>query len=124
MRLYHGTDLDSARRLLAGAPLDPSRATALKIDGPDGFFLATELPDAEFFALRQFRGPAAIIAYEVTSEALERLRDAGAIDRPIPRGPRSPRFLGDELFIPPEAFPAYNQLVATGEIRAVPVSQA
>src|SRR4051794_23225 len=104
MLLYHGTDLDSANRLLAGEPLDPTKAASFKIDGPPGFFLAVELSDAEFFALRQLRAPAAVLEVNVSATAIAQLLAGGAVRRPIPRGQRSPRFSGDELFIPPDLF--------------------
>jgi hypothetical protein len=116
MLLYHGTDIDSAKRLLAGESLDPAKAASLKIDGPPGFFLAVERSDAEFFALRQLRGPAAVVQVDVSDAAISQLLASGAIRRPIPRGLRSPRFAGDELFIPPDLFPLFNELRNIDEI--------
>jgi hypothetical protein len=37
--LYHGTDPQSALRLLNGEPLSAQIATGNKIDGPPGFYL-------------------------------------------------------------------------------------
>jgi len=37
MKLYHGTDIQSAKNLLNGEALDPSKAAKLKLDGPAGF---------------------------------------------------------------------------------------
>lgn len=53
MDFYHGTDIVSANQFIAGTPLDADRAASLKIDGPPGFFLSTDIADAEFFAVRQ-----------------------------------------------------------------------
>src|SRR5215470_16596430 len=53
---YHGTDIASAGNLLRGEPLSTAAAAARKIDGPPGFFLATEVDDAIFFALRRAPG--------------------------------------------------------------------
>jgi hypothetical protein len=117
MRFYHGTDLVSATALLGGEPLDVARAAALKIDGPPGFFLAAEASDAEFFAVRRPRKPGVLLAYEVSDAALVRLRSAGAVLRPIPIGPDSPRFAGQELHVPVGAFDVFNILMRGGEIR-------
>src|SRR4051795_1804497 len=91
---YHGTDLSSATRLLGGAILNATAAAALKLDGPQGFFLAAALADAEFFAARRGRG--AVLEYRLSSVALAQLQSAGADRRPIPRGPKSPMFRGEE----------------------------
>jgi hypothetical protein len=121
MRFFHGTDLDSARRMLSGEELNAATAGALKTDGPPGFFLAVESVDAEFFALRQLRGPAAVLAIDISPAALGALMQLpGVIRRPIPRGPRSPRFAGDEIVVPPEAFDRYNEFRRSREIVVLP----
>ena len=116
---YHGTDIVSARGLLRGEPLNTAEAMARKIDGPPGFFLATEVDDAIFFALR--RAPGGVLEYRLSSNAVEQLRVAGAVCRPIPPG-KAIRFLGNEFYIPLEAFDLFNQLRAAGEIAIVPAS--
>jgi hypothetical protein len=117
MRLYHGTDLNSAQRLLNGEELNATTAAALKIDGPPGFFLAIEQVDAEFFPPRQLRGPAGVLAVEISDSALTALFQVpGVVRRPIPRGPHSPWFIGDEIIVPPESFDRYNVLRRAGEI--------
>src|SRR5438067_4555706 len=73
--VFHGTDVDSALRLLNGEPLDAAKAAASKIDGPPGFFLTTEYADAEYFALR--RAPGGVLQYEVSGTALVQLDRAG-----------------------------------------------
>lgn len=117
LRAYHGTDLASAADLLAGEPLDPVKAATLKTDGPPGFFLATDAADAEFFAVRQGRGPGGILQYDLTATALRMLELAGMVRRPIPRGFRSPYFRGDELHVPPVAFDTFNRFRQAGEVR-------
>ena len=119
MEFYHGTALESATRLSVGHPLDIAAAFALKIDGPPGFYLATELADAEFFAVRRAQG--AVIAYDVLTDARDELLRAGATYQPIPRSDSSPWFAGHELFIPPVAFAAFNRLLRTGRIVIKPV---
>ena len=114
MKLYHGTDKNSAKNLLNGELLDATKSSTLKIDGPPGFFLAFSLADAEFFALRRRSG--AVVEYEASPAALERLIVAGAVQRPIPVGLRSPQFSGDELFVPIVAFEKFNELMIAGEI--------
>jgi hypothetical protein len=116
MLLFHGTDLESARRLLGGEPLDSVKAAPLKIDGPPGFFMAFEVADAEFFALRQRRGAATVVSIEISSRAMAELIAHGADRRAIPRGLRSPRFAGDELYVPTAAFDKFNELRGSGEI--------
>jgi hypothetical protein len=114
--LYHGTDLATGRALLAGAPLSEAAARDRKIDGPVGFYLATSLSDAEFFAAR--RAPGAIIAFIIAEEALEMLTDHGATLRPMPVTPRSPFFAGDELFLSPGMFGLFDRLRREGKIDA------
>lgn len=116
---YHGTDIASARNLLRGEPLSTAEAAARKIDGPPGFFLATEVDDAIFFALR--RAPGGVLEYRLSAHAIEQLRVAGAVYRPIPPG-KVIRFLGNELHIPPGAFALLNQLRAAGEIVIAPAA--
>jgi hypothetical protein len=81
MDLYHGTDLESARRLIAGESLDVDRALALKVDGPPGFYLASDVGDAEFFAARRDQG--AVICFEVSADAFDELVRAGARYQPV-----------------------------------------
>jgi hypothetical protein len=114
MLLYHGTHQHSALLLLDGADLDADVAAQNKIDGPPGFFLATELPDAEFFALRRSAG--IVLRYEISENALQELERWDAVVRPVPRGRASPLFLGSELFVPTAAFRAFNELRMSGEI--------
>jgi len=113
---FHGTDIASARSLLQGSPLSAEKAAARKIDGPPGFFLATEVDDAVFFALR--RAPGGVVAFYLSFQAVETLRAVGAIRR-IPPG-KTIQFLGDEVVIPPEAFGVFNALRETGEITVAP----
>jgi hypothetical protein len=58
-----------------------------------------------------------VVEYEVSPVALEQLAAAGAVQKPIPVGLRSPRFSGDELFVPIDAFETFNGLMVAGEIR-------
>ena len=116
LTLYHGTDLLSALALARGARLSRRAAAARKIDGPAGFFLASSRIDAEYFALR--RGSGGIIEYTLTEEAVRVLGGVGAVVRPIPATPRSPRFSGVELVVPPTGFAQFNSLRNRGEIDA------
>jgi hypothetical protein len=113
---FHGTDLSSAKRLLAGDPLDAATAALLKTDGLPGFFLASRAADAEFFAVRQTRGPAVVLQYELSVTAVTALASAGALLQPIPLGRKSPIFTGDELYVPRHAFDEFNRLLRTREI--------
>ncbi|MBI3971021.1 MAG: hypothetical protein HY332_07000 [Chloroflexi bacterium] len=114
--LYHSTDVASALKLLNGAPLDAGEAQTAHIDGALGFYLATLVSDAEYFALRR---QGTILEYMLSSDAVAALLTAGVIRRPIPAG-KTIRFAGDELFVPPEAFSAFNRLVQEGKIRVRP----
>jgi len=76
------------------------------IDGPAGFYLATDEGDAQYFAVR--RSPGAIIVFEVDDEVIGTLLELGAVRRPIPGSPMSPSFAGDELYIPTSCFDAFN----------------
>ena len=111
--LYHGTDVDSALRFMNGEPLDAAKAAAAKIDGPPGFFLATEYDDAEYFALRRVRG--AVLRYEMSGIALGQLRMAGAAQGPIPPGWLFTP-VGDQLVVLVKAFDVFNDLRSAGEI--------
>jgi hypothetical protein len=114
---FHGTDIVSARNLLQGSPLSAEEAAARKIDGPPGFFLATEMDDAVFFALR--RAPGGVVIFRLSFQAVETLQAVGAVRRRIPPG-QAIQFLGDEVVIPPKAFEVFNTLRETGEIAVAP----
>lgn len=116
---YHGTDVESALNLLNGGKLKAASAAARKIDGPAGFFLATHLDDAAFFAGRR---SGTILEFRFTDAARRELNAAGVLRRPIPGGPKSPRFLGDELHIQPDQFDLFNRLLDSGDIRIFPAN--
>jgi hypothetical protein len=118
MILYHGTDLNSALALLNGAPLSADLAATLKIDGPQGFYLATNYADAEFFALR--RSQPVVLTYDMSDSAVRTLMAGGAVFSPIPGGSKSPFFQGNQFFVPPPLFPTFDQLRSTGQIRVTP----
>lgn len=114
---FHGTEIVSARNLLQGHPLSVEEAAARKLDGPPGFFLATEVEDAVFFALR--RAPGGVVAFRLSLRAVETLQAAGALRCRIPPG-KTIQFLGDEMVIPLEAFGIFNILREAGEIAVAP----
>lgn len=118
MKLYHGTDRQSALGLLNGEPLDASTAAAGKLDGPPGFFLATERDAAVYFALR--RSPGAVIEYQLSGAARAELGAAGSVLRPIPAGGMAGGFPGQEYFIPNSAFDTFNRLFSAGHITVGP----
>jgi hypothetical protein len=82
--------------------------------------LATALDDAIFFALR--RQPGVVLQIDFSAEAVRQLRWHGLMQQPIPQGPRSPYFLGDELIVPPAVFELFDRLRRSGEIVVSPVS--
>ncbi|MEM1206998.1 MAG: hypothetical protein AAGN66_27440, partial [Acidobacteriota bacterium] len=86
---------------------------ARKIDGPSGFFLATDVGDAAHFAAR--RGEGTVLDISLSKGAVEQLSDAGAKFGDIARGKRFDP-AGSELVIPPEAFDLFNRLRDAGEI--------
>jgi hypothetical protein len=49
-------------------------------------------------------------------------KTSGLMQQPIPQGPRSPYFLGDELIVPPAVFELFDRLRRSGEIVVSPVS--
>ena len=76
--------------------------------------MATALDDAIFFALR--RAPGVVLQIDFTAVALLELHAHGLRRQPIPQGPRSPYFLGEELLAPPSLFERFNRLRRAGEI--------
>ena len=110
--LFHGTSVAMAKSLLAAPYLDLDKASAAKIDGPPGFFLAASHVDAEYFALR--RAPGAVLRYRLAATALADLIGAGAILQAMAGDP--PYFEGPELWIPPTAFDTFNVLLDGGSI--------
>lgn len=119
MTLFHGTDAVAARNLLKGTPLDAATAAAGKIDGPAGFFLATDADAATFFALR--RSPGAVLQYEFSGTAASQLSAQGAILRPIPAGGMRGGFPGQEFFVPRSSFDLFNTLRRAGHIKVGPL---
>lgn len=115
--LYHGADIESLVNVLNNG-LDASAAAAKHTDGPGGFFMATHIDDAEFFAVRN--GTGAVIKVRISDAAMAQLRDAGAVSGPIPIGPKSPAFVGHEFHVPTGAFDLFNSLRASGEISVSP----
>ena len=99
------------------------RRRRLRLTGHLDFSFATDLADAQFFALRQARGVAAVIGFELSAAAEQALLAGGGVRRSIPRGPSSPRFLGDELDLPPELFGTFDALRRAGEIVVVPIEE-
>jgi hypothetical protein len=79
--------VSSALDILNGG-LDAGKATIGYLDGPGGFHLATSEGDAEFFAAR--RGAGTVLRVDISGDAGNALRSAGASMRSIPRGPKSP----------------------------------
>jgi hypothetical protein len=114
--LYHGTDVQSALRLLNGEPLSAQIANGNKIDGPPGFYLATDYDDAAFFATR--RGEGAVIQFIISNKALGGLNANGAYFQKIPVG--GFRADGYEYLVPPQAFEAFNSYRKTEDIVATP----
>ena len=91
-------------------------AESRKIDGPPGFFLAMELDDAIFFGGQR---DGTIIEIDFSEHALALLEAAGMVRQPIPRSPKSPRFVGEEMVIGPGLFALFNQLRESGETRSL-----
>lgn len=114
MLFFHGTSASSAHAILRGDPLDVRIAASLHIDGEPGFYLASEIADAEFFAVRRPEG-GVVLTFDIGESAIATLLTAGGVQRSIPGG-RPPYFTGDELVIPTSAFGVFNERRAEGEI--------
>lgn len=112
MLLYHGSALSTCKSFLAGAELDLDAAARYHIDGELGFYLATSLEDAKYFALR--RSPGGVLVYDLSNTAYELLRAAGSTEAAIPGNP--PYFEGGEFFVAASAFSLFNDLLKDGEI--------
>jgi hypothetical protein len=70
------------------------------------------------------KGAIAVLMYTMKQSALESLLGAGAILGPIPAvifGGSPIPIEGLQLFIPPNAFSLFNELVLSGQITVVPI---
>lgn len=65
---YHGTSAQSGLALLNGVPLSAAEALTNKIDGPPGFYMATNPVDAEYFSYR--RTPGTIVQFSMANSAM------------------------------------------------------
>ncbi|ATB41221.1 RHS repeat-associated core domain-containing protein [Cystobacter fuscus] len=110
---FHGTDIDSARRLLRGETLDAAKAMAKKLDGPAGFYL-TDSYDAAAYYYAARRSPGGVLEYTLSTEATKSLTAAGAKFGQTPLG--NMHDLGNEFFIPIQAFELFNELRQAGQI--------
>jgi hypothetical protein len=61
-----------------------------------------------------------VIKVSISDEAMNQLRDAGAVTRVIPVGPKSPTFEGDEFHIPASTLDLFNRLRSEGKIVVSP----
>ncbi len=115
---FHGTDRATAVALLGGAPISVEAATAVHIDGAIGFYLTDSNVAAEFFARRRHTAanPGAILPFGMTVSAFRALQGMGAIFQPIPQGTGG-HIPGQELYVPPTAFAAFEQLRHEGLIK-------
>jgi hypothetical protein len=75
------------------------------------------LEDAKFFAAR--RGKGTVLQFTISKYAQDVLKQAGAVRQPIPAG-KATNFLGEELFVKPEHFSAFNDLIKSGDIIITP----
>src|SRR5262249_28808707 len=112
--VYHGTDLNTGLAFLNNQlPLDAAQAAAAKIDGAPGFFLATDLASAEFFAIR--RSPGVVVEFQLwmtrQSSVTRGKRDWLADKDPFPERKTDGLLLllasGDRRIIP-RPVPGYN----------------
>jgi RHS repeat-associated protein len=117
-KLYHGTSPVYSLALLNGAELNAATAAASKIDGPLGFFLATQADDAFFFAARRNSGT--ILEYSFSGNAVKALN--GLPTSPIANPAKGfLRFNGEESIIQPSQFEVFNILRKNGEIMVRPL---
>jgi RHS repeat-associated protein len=116
---YHGTSPQSAVAFLAGMPLSASAAAANRTHGQLGFYLATDMYSAEVFGFYKAANPS-VLRYSIRAPAFNQLLGQGAYLQPIPQGGFREAPPGQELFIPPSAFPLFNQLRWSGEIFVTP----
>ena len=120
---YHGTDADSLMSLAGGQTLDPKIAAGLRHSkGAPGFYLATDKDAALYFASRS-GSSYGVMGYAISGKAYGALSAAGAVERPVPAGgiQQAGQIPGNELYIPPSAFPVFNEMMGAGEITPVPV---
>lgn len=86
--------------------------------GRVAFYLADECLAAErFAAVRSEPGnPGATLTFHVDRSAFDALIRAGSVFGPIPQGAAG-WIPGNQLFIPPTAFPIFDTLRGAGKIR-------
>ena len=65
-----------------------------------------------------------MIEFRITQDAFDQLMAAGSVLQPIPRGPKSPFFKGDELIVKPDSHSLFNILLRSGEITVKPSATA
>jgi len=115
---YHGTDLASAKALAAGTPLDAAAAAAQTAGAEPGFYLATSQADAEYFASIKIglNDQAAVLRFTMSDNALEQLLGSNSVLGDIPQAGAKLPFEGQQLVVPTEDFPLFNELRLAGEI--------
>jgi RHS repeat-associated protein len=118
---FHGTDMGSAVAILTGASLSAETAIALShgdVGASLGFYMSPDYGTATYFAARA--EPGGVLQISMTTEAVEALMAAGGTIGPMPNG----GIRGDhvEFYLPPTAFPLFDELRSTGEIIVSPAA--
>lgn len=102
-------------KLLNGAKLSASLAASNKIDGPAGFFLASDIATAEYAAARREGG---VLQYRISGAAMIDLTASGSTIQNIPPGKAN--LPGYEFFIPTQSFDTFNTLRDARQIIVTP----
>ncbi|WP_171294703.1 hypothetical protein [Acinetobacter populi] len=117
---YHGTDINSARALVAGKPLSVDAAiqnSYYREEKGKGFYMATDMYTAAFFADRSYTKnlQPAVVNITMQQSTLTTLFSNGAKNNVI--GGNNLYLRGREIYIPPSVFPIFDGLRSTGNIR-------
>jgi len=119
--LFHGTDIETARILAAGAPIYVDTNNCNWSASCGGFYLAEQLGDAEHFAVFTQSGIrlGGVVQYNFTKVAYLAIMGISKVQPLRPQNLFNP--LGNEVIVPPSGFPVFNGFMQQRKIIPGPV---
>lgn len=121
-RLFHGTSEESGNALLADPRLDVQEIAQRSNGALPGFYLATRKLPAAYLGLLH-RDDLIVLRYELHADAFNGLVDCGSELRPVPQLGSAIPLVGQEFFVPPHCFDAFNEYLDDGMIVVVPTTE-